>query len=126
MIPMTLSKFYMDGMILARKEKWRYGQALFNLLLSVRPELAESVRSTDMDPFYLGGPADDFDRWDRFATHIEKEWYKERLSVCVSCQIETPKAYLKEVGAFGSKGLVCQDAPACQARSVVQRALTRS
>lgn len=32
--------------------KWRSGQALFNALLEVRPELAEQIRATIMDPFY--------------------------------------------------------------------------
>lgn len=31
---------------------YRYGQALFNVLLTHKPELAERVRSTDIDPFY--------------------------------------------------------------------------
>lgn len=32
--------------------EWRYGQVLFNALASVRPELAETVRGTKLDPFY--------------------------------------------------------------------------
>ncbi len=72
---MTLCKFYMDGMILAREKGWRYGQALFNLLTDVRPDLAEEIRGTDKDPFYMVGPADNFDRWDRFAQHVERGWY---------------------------------------------------
>lgn len=31
--------------------KWRYGQALFNALLDVRPDLAEEIRGTPLDPF---------------------------------------------------------------------------
>jgi len=30
----------------------RYGQAMFNYLRIVRPELAEMVRGTNCDPFY--------------------------------------------------------------------------
>lgn len=72
----TLSKFYMDAMIRANQRKERYGQACFNHLCSVRPSLAEEVRGTDKDVFYLNGPADNFERWDRFAVFIETNWYK--------------------------------------------------
>lgn len=71
----TLSKFYMDGMIRARTNGERYGQALFNLLVERRPNLAEQVRATNRDPFYLNGPAENFARWDAFATYIEQNWY---------------------------------------------------
>lgn len=71
----TLSKFYMDGMIRARSNGERYGQALFNLLTERHPFLAEQIRGSDRDPFYLSGPAQDFARWDRFAAFIEQNWY---------------------------------------------------
>ena len=32
--------------------EWRYGQAAFNVLCVMRPELAERIRGTDSDPFY--------------------------------------------------------------------------
>lgn len=32
--------------------KWRMGQAYFNVLDMVRPELADEIRGTDCDPFY--------------------------------------------------------------------------
>lgn len=31
---------------------WRYGQAYFNILSSVRPELAELIRGSMYDPFH--------------------------------------------------------------------------
>lgn len=34
------------------KENWRYGQTYFNVLSSVKPSLAELVRSTIYDPFH--------------------------------------------------------------------------
>jgi hypothetical protein len=34
---------------------WRSGQACFNALLEVRPDLAERMRGTDADPFYVQG-----------------------------------------------------------------------
>ena len=30
----------------------RYGQVLFNTLAQVRPDLAEEIRGSDIDPFY--------------------------------------------------------------------------
>lgn len=47
---------------------------MFNHLLEVRPDLAEAVRGTDKDPFYVKELADP--RWDRFVEFIESEWYK--------------------------------------------------
>jgi hypothetical protein len=76
----TLCKFYMDGLILARKHGWRYGQALFNLLVERHPILAEHIRATKLDPFHLYGPADNFERWDAFAVYIEQNWYSDELS----------------------------------------------
>lgn len=73
----TLSKFYMDAMLRANAKKERYGQACFNHLLSVRPDLAEAVRGSDKDVFFMNGPADNFERWDRFAVFIETNWYSE-------------------------------------------------
>lgn len=37
---------------LAKTYEWRYGQTMFNALLRLRPALAESIRSTPLDPFY--------------------------------------------------------------------------
>lgn len=34
------------------KGEWRYGQVLFNALWAVRPELANKVRGTRLDPFH--------------------------------------------------------------------------
>lgn len=37
---------------LKQHPEWRRGQSLFNALSAVRPELAEKLRTSDMDPFY--------------------------------------------------------------------------
>jgi hypothetical protein len=37
---------------IAHQNDWRYGQAVFNLLANVRPHLADSIRTTHLDPFY--------------------------------------------------------------------------
>lgn len=68
-----LHKFYFDGIVRARKNNERYCQAMFNHLVEVRPDLAEQVRGSDMDPFYCQTPQDP--RWDRFVNFIETNWY---------------------------------------------------
>lgn len=70
----SLHQFYFDAITLARKHQWRYGQAMFNHLESVRPDLAQHIRGTDTDPFYVERLSDP--RWDRFVEFIESEWRK--------------------------------------------------
>lgn len=37
-----------------RKEypRWRKGQTMFNVLLDLRPDIAERIRDTELDPFH--------------------------------------------------------------------------
>lgn len=69
---LSLHKFYFDAIQRARREGERYGQAMFNHLCSVRPDLSEKVRGSDMDAFYVEKLSDP--RWDRFVEYIEKNW----------------------------------------------------
>lgn len=48
----TYDKFLQTIPEIARYYEWRYGQALFNALTKIRPQLAEKVRGTTIDPFY--------------------------------------------------------------------------
>jgi hypothetical protein len=71
---MTVDEFYE----LARLARiacphWRYGQALFNILLDVRPDLAEQVRGTDKDPFYALGNTND-PRLIAFGEFVNAHW----------------------------------------------------
>jgi hypothetical protein len=50
----------------------RLGQVFFNYLYSVRPELADEIRNTDMDPFYVTDPYSPV--WDRFFTFIDERF----------------------------------------------------
>ncbi len=75
MYKLSLHKFYFDAITRARVNKERYGQAMFNHLCKVKPELAEKVRATDMDPFYIERL--DHPNWDRFVAFIEKEWNEQ-------------------------------------------------
>jgi hypothetical protein len=70
---MTLAQYYE----LARKNiedrpAWRYGQSLFNTLLSVRPELAEKIRGTVADPFHIHHEMDK--RLTLFTEFLEANW----------------------------------------------------
>lgn len=40
-----------DYVLKSVPEKWRYGQAYFNVLSSVRKDIAESIRGSLLDPF---------------------------------------------------------------------------
>lgn len=40
------------GRIYQENPSWRYGQAFFNCLNSIRPQLAETIRGTRLDPFH--------------------------------------------------------------------------
>lgn len=46
----------------------RKGQAFFNELLVVRPDIAEAVRGTYLDPFYRD------DRLEEFLTFVAVKW----------------------------------------------------
>ncbi len=48
----TYEKFLRTVPEIARYNEWRYGQALFNVLSKVRPQLAEEIRGGQLDPFY--------------------------------------------------------------------------
>lgn len=37
---------------LKQQTGWRYGQAFFNCLFDERPDIAEELRGTPVDPFY--------------------------------------------------------------------------
>ena len=49
-----------------------YGQALFNQLAVVRPDIAKKICGTNMDPFY----AEDTDfSYSVFTKYLESVWY---------------------------------------------------
>lgn len=43
---------------------WRFGQTVFNVLFEFRPEKAEEIRTTKLDPFYRKDEDDEF--WTEF------------------------------------------------------------
>ena len=48
--------------------EWRWGQTLFNVLHDVRPDLANGVRGSDIDPFHRDSVAS------RFLQEVEDRW----------------------------------------------------
>jgi hypothetical protein len=51
--------------------RWRKGQAYFNCLWDMDPELADELRGTYKDPFYKD------DRIPEFLKVVEERWNKE-------------------------------------------------
>ena len=70
----TLHHFYFNSIQRAQQTGERYGQALFNTLTQMQPEVAERVRGSSFDPFYMKGPKDNFEKWDKFCTFVEQNW----------------------------------------------------
>ena len=48
----------------------RYGQTFFNLLYAERPDLANELRGSPMDPFYFDGTRPGLLDW------VERNWYE--------------------------------------------------
>lgn len=69
---MSLHQFYAEVADMALVQNWRKGQALFNHLLKVRPDLAESLRGTGRDPFYSHSTDDS--RFQEAVAFIEASW----------------------------------------------------
>ena len=65
---MTLTEFYRE-MTRRMTKNERKGQAAFNLLAEVRPDLSEQVCGTEMDPFY-----DAVGSWQKFYQFLEENW----------------------------------------------------
>jgi hypothetical protein len=52
----------------------RYGQAAYNHLKAMRPELADKINGTNCDPFPCGGSGNP--QFERFVEFIESNWDK--------------------------------------------------
>lgn len=61
---------YLNLCVLTRaaNPSWRKGQTYFNVLSNVRPDIAESIRGTDLDPFH------DDSKIGEFLTYVAKVW----------------------------------------------------
>lgn len=49
----------------AENPRWRAGQTAFNVLLDIRPDLAEEIRATELDPFHNDNVLTQFYHWVR-------------------------------------------------------------
>lgn len=70
---MTEAQFWMR--VVKYQAQWpsqRLGQAAFNVLCEVRPDLAEKVRGSGIDPFYVREPSDK--RWFGFLKFLAENW----------------------------------------------------
>lgn len=70
-IPKTSYEFFIwygANSMLNSNSRQRSGQFLFNSLLKFRPDIAEKIRGTDVDPFYTD------DRLDTACAWIDANW----------------------------------------------------
>lgn len=51
---------------------WRFGQAAFNVLSALRPDLSEPIRGQASDPFHYRGGEDDSLKG--FVAYLENNW----------------------------------------------------
>lgn len=71
---MQLHEFY--AAVTDYREKYpeqRAGQALFNVLHDVRPDISEAIRGTSMDPFHA--PSTAHPSYTAAVRYIESKWY---------------------------------------------------
>jgi len=64
---------------LMSQKPWRLGQALFNALQELAPMVANSVRGTDLDPFY------DDKKCENFLTYLREIEERGKISRCNFC-----------------------------------------
>lgn len=56
--------------------RWRDGQALFNHLYAQRKDLAEQLRATDLDPFFV---KKDHPKYKAALKWLEENWSKDAI-----------------------------------------------
>ncbi len=61
---MSYGKYLSEcGRIYKQQSSWRKGQTYFNVLVQVRPDLSERIRTSHLDPFYLDERIPEFLEW---------------------------------------------------------------
>lgn len=73
--PPEFYAFIAEAKALAKKMKWREGQAFFNLIEERRPDLAAKIRGTVIDPFQAVSSADK--RYRACMELLKKTWEKK-------------------------------------------------
>lgn len=69
---MEVDDLFQEAEALARRSNWRIGQALFNHLDTVRPDIADILRGTPEDPFFASSTSDP--RYVAAVAVIVNEW----------------------------------------------------
>jgi hypothetical protein len=72
---MTKQEFFVQVRKTAAAYNWRIGQALFNVLFDVRPDISEKLRGTRNDPFFSDTIEDK--RYQAALVVIEQMWDNE-------------------------------------------------
>lgn len=71
----TFNDFLVQVTALGYKNKLRYGQNFWNLLLDIRPDIAKEIHGTELDPFYLENVADaNAERMNNICRYVESAW----------------------------------------------------
>ena len=71
---MTSHRFYvLAGLYASEHPDMRWGQAIFNYLYQVRPELADAIIGTDANPYYITNTMET-EKWEQFLAFIEANW----------------------------------------------------
>lgn len=65
-----------------RHPQYRHGQALFQALYALAPMLADSIRGTDLDPFYV---TDDSPVIQNMLTWVEEQLKQNKIIQCDYC-----------------------------------------
>ena len=68
----TLVDFWAALRTVEATSGWRVGQALFNLLEEARPDIADALRGTAIDPFEATDKDDN--RYVHAVLYIQQEW----------------------------------------------------
>lgn len=67
---------YLEAVIInqMRHMNWRLGQTAFNVLSRVRPDIAENVRGSSLDPFYADHMQFGYEKVANFLAHVRENW----------------------------------------------------
>jgi hypothetical protein len=67
---------YLEAVLIASVQhtNWRVGQCAFNALTTMRPELAEFIRGTELDPFYADIRPHGHEKMALFLAHVREQW----------------------------------------------------
>jgi len=69
--------------LMLRHDNWRYGQALFNSLYEFAPTVADKIRGTDLDTFYLDDETDE--TFKNLSTYLREMEKSGKIVQCYFC-----------------------------------------